>query len=114
MRRNLFVCIVDAVTKFDPWFEQRCDALGHLGLSTLQKCTISICMLAYGLLTDACDDYCRLGESTTLVCLKRFVIAICGCFEFTYFKQPTREDLEQIVIFTKVAIMIFTRLTVLP
>ena len=95
MKRDLFVRIVDAVAKFDPWFVQKCDAVGRLGLSTLQKCIVVICMLAYNLLVDACNDYCRLGESTTIECLKRFVVAIQACFQSTYLKQPTREDIER-------------------
>ena len=52
-------------------------------------------MLAYGLAADVCDDYCRLGESTISECMKRFVIAVRGCFEGTYLRQPTWEDLLQ-------------------
>ena len=49
MRRDLFVCIVDVVTKFASWFVQKLDALGRLVLSILQKWTIAINMLTYGL-----------------------------------------------------------------
>jgi hypothetical protein len=71
MRRQLFLRLVDAVCAFDPWFIQRRDALGRLGLSSLQKCTAALQMLAYGVPADACDEYCRLGESTTLEAMKR-------------------------------------------
>ena len=47
---------MDAVAIFDPWFVQGIDAVGRLGLSTLQKCTATIRMLAYGLHIDACDE----------------------------------------------------------
>ena len=94
MRRNLFVHIVDALTKFDSWFMQRRDALGRLGLSIVQKFTAAICMLAFGLPVDACNDYCHLGESIALVCLERFVVVVRGCFKSTYLRQPTRDDLE--------------------
>ena len=87
--------ILDAVTAFDPWFKQRPDAAGRLGLSTLQKCTTTIRMLAYGLPADACDEYCRLGESIASKCMKRFVLAIRGCFESTYLRQPTWQDFER-------------------
>ena len=46
------------------------DALKRLRLSTLQKCIAAIQMLAYGLLGDICNDYCRLGESTTFECME--------------------------------------------
>jgi hypothetical protein len=52
----------------------------RLGLSSLQKCTAALKMLAYGILV---DEYCRLGEAITFEAMKQFVIAICGCFEGT-------------------------------
>ena len=52
-------------------------------------------MLAYGLPADACDEYCRLDESTASECMKHFVLAIRGCFESTYLRQPTRQDFER-------------------
>ena len=94
MRRELFIRIVDAVVQFDPWFEQKTDGLGRVGLSSLQKCTAAIRMLAYGMAADACDEYCRLGESTAQECMRRFVIAVRGSFESIYLRQPTKEDLE--------------------
>jgi hypothetical protein len=36
-------------------------------------------MLAYSVSADACDEYCRLGESTALEAMKRWVVAIRGC-----------------------------------
>jgi hypothetical protein len=44
---------------------------------------------------DVCDEYCRLGESTALVAMKKWVVAIRGCFEAQYLRQPTRADLER-------------------
>ena len=38
MRCELFHHLVDAVCAFDPWFIRKCNALGRLGLSSLQKC----------------------------------------------------------------------------
>ena len=91
MRRDLFVRIMDGVSSYDPWFLQKRDALERLGVSTLEKCVAAMQMLAYGVVADACDDYCRLGESTISECMKRFVIIVSGCFEGTYLRQPTRE-----------------------
>ena len=76
MRREFFLRIVESISAIDPWFVQKRDALDRLGLSTLQKCTAAIKMLAYGLPADACDDYCKLGETTISQCLKQFVVAI--------------------------------------
>jgi hypothetical protein len=93
MRREVFLRIVDAVGNFDPWFLQKLDACGRLSLSPLQKCTAALRMLAYGSGADATDEYCRLGESTAQECMRRFCVAIRGCFESTYLREPSRDDL---------------------
>ncbi|XP_074361166.1 uncharacterized protein LOC141701410 [Apium graveolens] len=48
---------MESLSNFDPYFQQRVDALGRKGLSPLQKCTTAMCMLAYGISADAVDDY---------------------------------------------------------
>ena len=57
MWRELFLHIVQEVCAYDDWFVQKRDAMGRLGLSSLQKCTVAIHMLAYGAPTDATDEY---------------------------------------------------------
>ena len=42
MRRELFNNIVESVSSYDPWFRQKVDAVGRLGLSTLQKCITAL------------------------------------------------------------------------
>jgi hypothetical protein len=39
----------------------------------------------------ATDEYYRMDESTTMLCMKRFCKAIRAVFEPTYLKQATRE-----------------------
>lgn len=95
MIRDLFLCLVDAVCMFDPWFIQRRDALGRLGLFSLQKCTATYRMLAYGCPIDACDEYCRINEFTTLEGMKCWVVAIRACFELQYLRQPSQEDFQK-------------------
>jgi hypothetical protein len=51
-------------------------------------------MLAYGVPANACDEYCRLEESTAMEAMKRWVVAIRGCFEAQYLRQPSRADLD--------------------
>ena len=87
--------LVDRVSRFDPWFLQAPDATSRLGLSTLQKSTAAIWMLAYGVPVDACDEYIRLGESTVLEAMKRWVAVIHACFGDTYLRQPTHVDIEK-------------------
>ena len=60
MRRSLFLTILEKVCGRDGYFVQRLDALGLLGLSSRQKITIALCMLAYGVCANALDEYCRV------------------------------------------------------
>jgi hypothetical protein len=95
MRRSLFLHIVEKVCTFDPWFIQRRDGVGRLGLSSLQKCTATLRMLAYDVAADATDDYCRTGESTAIEAMKRFTVAIRGSFSETFLCLPSQEDLQK-------------------
>ncbi|KAI5417860.1 hypothetical protein KIW84_042473 [Lathyrus oleraceus] len=73
MHRHVFLRIVDALGNHDEYFQMRVDATGKMGLSPLQKCTSAIRMLAYGSPADLVDEYVRIGESTSIECLERFV-----------------------------------------
>lgn len=93
MRRSLFLRIMNSVTAHDDFFVQRRDACGQPGLPPLQKCTAAIRVLVGRRgLADACDEYCRLGESTAMLCLKKFVRAVREVFEGRYLRQPTAAD----------------------
>ncbi|XP_073309962.1 uncharacterized protein [Primulina huaijiensis] len=61
MSRNLFLRIVDGIQNDDVYFIQRSDSLGRLGLSTNQKATAALRMLAYALPADATDEYIQIG-----------------------------------------------------
>ncbi|XP_074342288.1 uncharacterized protein LOC141679783 [Apium graveolens] len=92
MRRSLFLRIEEAVTTHDIYFTQRTDDVGVHGLSSLQKVTAALRMLAYGTVADAVDDYVRIGESTTIESLKIFVKAIVEVFRAEYLRRPIDED----------------------
>lgn len=65
----MFNHIRKGVVAHDPYFECKQDALGKLGFSSYQKCTASICMLAYGIPGDLVDEYVCMSESTCLMSL---------------------------------------------
>jgi hypothetical protein len=88
-----FLSIVYRVCAYDEWFVQRPDVVGRMGLSSLQKCTAALRMLAYGVAVDATDEYVWLGASTADEALCRFCIAIRVYFESTFLQQPSRKDL---------------------
>ncbi|CAM8911735.1 unnamed protein product [Rhodiola kirilowii] len=97
MRRSLFLRIQEAISTHDDYFTQREDAAGVRGLSPLQKITAAIRMLAYGTAADAVDDYIRIGESTTIESLRRFVRAIVEIFGCEYMRRPNNEDVARLL-----------------
>ncbi|XP_057744657.1 uncharacterized protein LOC130962467 [Arachis stenosperma] len=74
--------------------EPRVDATGRRGLSPLQKCTTAIRMLAFGVAADAVDDYVRIGESTTIECLEKFVEGVIFMFQDEYLRKPNPNDVQ--------------------
>ena len=57
MSRPLFLRIVNEVEQYDSYFIQIINAVGVLGLSSLQKITTAYRILAYGTPTDSVDEY---------------------------------------------------------
>lgn len=49
-----------------------------------------MCILAYGLLANALNEYLRMGESTIMECTKEFAQGVIECF---------REDLSRLPYF---------------
>ncbi|XP_052114186.1 uncharacterized protein LOC107478467 [Arachis duranensis] len=97
MRRHVFLRIADALSNVYPYFQQRVDATGRRGLSPLQKCTATIRMLAYGVGADAINDYVRIGESTTIECLEKFVEGVISVFEDEYLRKPKLNDVQYLL-----------------
>jgi hypothetical protein len=97
MARPLFLRIVEALSNWSPYFQQRLDATGRQGLSPLQKCTAAIRMLAYGTSADQLDEVLKIGESTALECLGKFAEGIIECFGPEYLRPPTVEEVEKLV-----------------
>lgn len=52
MSKRLFLRVLDAVCQDDPYFVQKPDSTGKMGLSPLQKVTAALRMLAYGISGD--------------------------------------------------------------
>ncbi|XP_048624595.1 putative nuclease HARBI1 [Brassica napus] len=97
MNKPLFIHIVDRLSNEVQFFRQKKDGLGRLGLSTLQKCTAAIRVLAYGSALDAVDEYLRLGATTTRLCVENFVEAIIDLFGDQYLRRPTQDDLQRLL-----------------
>ncbi|XP_020243682.1 uncharacterized protein LOC109821936 [Asparagus officinalis] len=97
MHMSLFLRIVEAVRDHDNFFVQKMDGVGKLGLSTLQKVTSAFRMLAYGTSADSTDEYVRIGESTAIVCLKRFCRAIVEVYGDEYLRTPNVDDVARLL-----------------
>ncbi|XP_020400181.1 uncharacterized protein [Zea mays] len=92
MRRPVFLRIMNAVEEHDNYFVQKRNAAGVLGLSSLQKVVAAFRMLAYGVPADALDEYIRIGESTALEALRKFVVAVVEVFGPEYMRLPNEQD----------------------
>ena len=97
MPREMFYRVMDHVALYDDYFIQRPDCTGRMGLSTLQKCTAAIRMLAYGYCADSLDEYCRIAESTALETLKRFCRALVdSTLGKIYLRRPDEKDIKRV------------------
>ena len=92
MNRELFLRIMNAVESYDDYFVQKWSDANVARLSCFQKVTSAFRMLTYGVPADATDEYVRIGESTVLERLRRFVAAIVDIFEDEYLRSPNEVD----------------------
>ena len=97
MNRSLFVRILSNMEVYDPYFVQKNDAVGNIGLSPLQKMIAAIRMLAYGVAADVVDDYVRIGESTAIESLQRFVSTIVAIYFDEYLRSPNSADIARLL-----------------
>ncbi|XP_074377548.1 uncharacterized protein LOC141719064 [Apium graveolens] len=59
--------------------------------------TAALRMLAYGAAADQCAEICRMGESTTLECMKKFCQQVEGLFGEEYLRAPTPANLRRLL-----------------
>ncbi|XP_052173306.1 uncharacterized protein LOC127788748 [Diospyros lotus] len=97
MSRHLFLRIANEVEQHDPYFIQTIDAVGVLGLSSIQKITAAYRILAYGTPVDFVDEYIRIGENTAILSLRRFVKAIIAVFDDHYLRPPNNSDITRLL-----------------
>ena len=92
MRRPVFLRIMNAVEEHNDYFVQKRNTTSELGLSYLQKVVATFRMLAYGVPADALDEYFRIGESTALEALRKFVVAVVEVFGLEYMRRSNAQD----------------------
>ncbi|KAL9670751.1 hypothetical protein QQ045_008309 [Rhodiola kirilowii] len=61
-----------------------------------QKMTAAIWMLAYGSCADQCAEITRMGESTTLECLKKWCAQVVEHYKDRYLRSPNAADLSRL------------------
>ncbi|XP_065631283.1 uncharacterized protein LOC112001981 [Quercus suber] len=98
MSRSLFLRIQSVVETYEPYFIQKRDNAQRLGLSSLQKITAALRMLAYGVAADFMDEYVRIGESTAIESMKKFVKAVVDIFSKEYLMSPNNEDIARLLV----------------
>ncbi|PIA30937.1 hypothetical protein AQUCO_05300043v1 [Aquilegia coerulea] len=97
MYAPFFHRIMNVVASHNPFFIQKEDVIGRLGVSTLQRCMAAIRMLSYGCPTNSNDKYLRVSRSTSIESLMHFCQAVIDVFEEQYLRMPTPKDLERLL-----------------
>ena len=97
MNRSLFVRVISNMEVYDPYFVQKNDAIGNIGLSPIQKMTATIRMFAYRVAADVVDNYVRIGESTAIESLQRFVLAIVVIYYDEYLRSPNSANIARLL-----------------
>ena len=54
-------------------------------------------MLVYGISGDFMDEYVRIGETTALQSLKKFVTVVVDVLSEEYFRKPNNEDIARLL-----------------
>ncbi|KAL8131394.1 hypothetical protein AgCh_007359 [Apium graveolens] len=98
MHPHIFNHIMTTLYTQDSYRHQKADAVGLLGLLPQQKMTATLRMLAYDATTDQCAEICRMGESTTIECMKKFCQQVEGLFGKEYLRAPTPVDLRRLPV----------------
>jgi hypothetical protein len=98
MRRTLFLSIMHKLSEISPYFCERYDATGRADLTVLQKCTITVHQLVYGLAADTIDEYLKLGKTTVLECLEYYCLGIIEYFGDEFLHHPTVADTQRLLV----------------
>jgi hypothetical protein len=97
MQMTLFLSIMHKLSETSLYFCERYDATGHAGLTALQKCTVALRQLAYGIAVDTIDGYMKLGKTMILECLEYYCSDIIECFGDKFLRRPTITDTQRLL-----------------
>ena len=54
-------------------------------------------MLDYGIAVDCVDDYLHIGASTTLECMKKFILGVIEVFGKEYLRKPNQVNVDHLL-----------------
>ncbi|XP_050379730.1 uncharacterized protein LOC126797094 [Argentina anserina] len=93
MSRDRFNIIMSDLCNHDLSWHEIEDTTGLLGLLPQQKMIGALRKLVYGSAAYQCTEITRMGESTTLECLKEFFSQVVHLYGPRYLRSPTPADL---------------------
>ncbi|XP_076910445.1 uncharacterized protein LOC143568093 [Bidens hawaiensis] len=96
MSRQLFLRILGDLESVYAFFQQRADARGKPGYSTMQKCTAAIRQLEYGTASDAMEEYLQISATVAREALHAFCECIPQLYHKKYLRKPTQSDVQKI------------------
>nr|XP_043639399.1 uncharacterized protein LOC122610475 [Erigeron canadensis] len=108
MRKELFMRIANDIVSFSPvgdepvprhfveFRNQRVDARGKLGFSTIQMCTSAIRQSAYGNVADSLDEYLQMGEEISKNALDAFCKCVFDLYREEDLRRPTTNDIQRL------------------
>ncbi|XP_071689092.1 uncharacterized protein [Rutidosis leptorrhynchoides] len=82
--------------KWFTYFQQRPDARGVLGVSTILKVTSAIRQLAYGDSPNLFDEYLQISKRTSRESLQNFTRCIIDLYGNVYMREPTEDDIRRL------------------
>jgi hypothetical protein len=98
MRRTLFLSIMHKLSEISLYFCERYDATGRAGLTVLQKYTITVHQLVYGMAADTIDGYLKLEKTTVLECLEYYCSSIIEYFGDEFLHHTTVADTQRLLV----------------
>uniref|UniRef100_A0A336MR40 CSON005106 protein n=1 Tax=Culicoides sonorensis TaxID=179676 RepID=A0A336MR40_CULSO len=94
MNREMFQNIANAME--DDYFKVKFNCTGKRGLSSIQKCTVALRLLAYGNAADSIDEYVKVGESTALEILRKFCSGMISVYGSWFLRSPNSNDIKNL------------------
>ncbi|XP_071688870.1 uncharacterized protein [Rutidosis leptorrhynchoides] len=104
MRIELFLRISQGISNFDShdtpehfrFFRERFDAIGRPTFTILQKMTSALRQLAYGTADDMFDEYLKMSEQISILCLDNFCKCIITLYKERYMRSPNAYDVQRL------------------